>query len=151
MLVRRLRGAGPGIEERGLREGEEPGEEAAGPGAAERPEPREGERRGEPAERPDEGDDDVREAALEEGMGLGDVKMLAMVGAFLGPKPVLVTILAGSIVGCLVTIPWLLLTRRGFRTPIPFGPFLALGALVALFAGEELSAAYSGLILRLMG
>lgn len=95
--------------------------------------------------------DDVAEAALEEGMGLGDVKMLAMVGAFLGPRPVFVTILAGSITGCLVVIPWLLATRRGFRTPVPFGPFLAFGALVALFVGEPLAEGYGNLILRLMG
>lgn len=94
--------------------------------------------------------DGVAQAAREEGMGLGDVKMLAMVGAFLGPQPVLVTILAGSITGCLVVIPWLLATRRGFRTPIPFGPFLAFGAMVALLAGEELTAGYSRLILHLV-
>ncbi len=99
----------------------------------------------------EDGGDDVAAAALEEGMGLGDVKMLAMVGAFLGPSAVLVTILAGSISGCLVVIPWMLATRRGFRTPIPFGPFLAFGAILALFAGGALVEGYERLLFRILG
>ncbi len=90
-------------------------------------------------------EDDVAAAAVEEGMGLGDVKMLAMVGAFLGARLTLVTILAGSIGGCLLVVPWLALTRRGLKTPVPFGPFIAGGAVLALFAGEDLAAWYAGI------
>jgi prepilin signal peptidase PulO-like enzyme (type II secretory pathway) len=95
--------------------------------------------------------DEIASAALEEGMGLGDVKMLAMVGAFLGPRAVLITILAGSISGCLVVIPWLVATRRGFRTPIPFGPFLSFGAILTLFAGDLLAEGYERLLFRILG
>jgi len=94
-------------------------------------------------------EDDVMEAAAEEGMGLGDVKMLAMAGAFLGPRMTLVAILLGSIGGCLLVIPWLALTRRSFRTPIPFGPFIAGGAVLAAFAGEGLASWYAAFIVRL--
>jgi len=93
---------------------------------------------------------DVAEAAEEEGMGLGDVKMLAMVGAFLGPRMTLVTILAGSIGGCLLVVPWLLLSGRSFRTPVPFGPLIAGGALLALFLGEALATWYAGFVVRLI-
>lgn len=73
-----------------------------------------------------------------EGMGLGDVKLLAMIGAFLGWKAVLVTIFIGALGGSLIglILMGLHLKRRG--DPIPFGPFLALGAVVALLAGPEL-------------
>jgi leader peptidase (prepilin peptidase)/N-methyltransferase len=93
---------------------------------------------------------EIERAALAEGMGLGDVKMMGMVGAFLGARMALVTILVGSIAGCLVVIPWLVLTRRGFRTPVPFGPFLAFGALVAAFAGDALASGYSDLVQMLI-
>ena len=91
-------------------------------------------------------DSEIQEAALAEGMGLGDVKMLAMVGAFLGAQMALVTVLLGSLLGCLVVLPYLHLARRSLRTPIPFGPFLAAGAVAALFAGEDLVAAYAGFL-----
>jgi leader peptidase (prepilin peptidase) / N-methyltransferase len=78
----------------------------------------------------------------EEGMGLGDVKMLALVGAFLGWKGVIVTLFFASLSGAAVGL-WLM--RRGdagLKTRLPFGAFLALGALVALFAGGPLADAY---------
>lgn len=82
-----------------------------------------------------------------EGLGLGDAKLLAMVGAFLGWKPVLLTILVGALVGSAVG-----LTLIGFRLLardqyIPFGPFLALGALVALFFQQDLLGWYFGTVL----
>jgi leader peptidase (prepilin peptidase)/N-methyltransferase len=95
-------------------------------------------------------EEEISEAALREGMGLGDVKMLGMVGAFLGAKQALVTILIGSISGTLLAVPWLILSGKGMKTPIPFGPFLALGAVIALFAGEELSSAYSDFVRRFL-
>jgi leader peptidase (prepilin peptidase)/N-methyltransferase len=73
-----------------------------------------------------------------EGMGGGDIKLLAMIGAFLGWRGVLVTLLLGSFTGAILGI--VLIAARGAdsRLPIPFGPFLALGAVCALFFGEAL-------------
>jgi leader peptidase (prepilin peptidase)/N-methyltransferase len=72
-----------------------------------------------------------------EGMGGGDIKLLAMVGAFLGWRGVLVTVLIGSLTGALIGIG-VTVYRRQTRVPIPFGPFLSLGALCALFVGEQI-------------
>lgn len=74
----------------------------------------------------------------EEGLGLGDVKMLAMIGAFLGWKGVLVTLFLGAASGALVGLAFVALGRGGMRSKLPFGVFLALGGLVALFAGPAL-------------
>jgi leader peptidase (prepilin peptidase)/N-methyltransferase len=73
-----------------------------------------------------------------EGMGGGDVKLLAMVGAFLGWKPVIVTILLSSLIGSITGILIMILKGRDFKYAIPFGPFLSLGAVIALFYGESL-------------
>ena len=77
-----------------------------------------------------------------EGMGLGDVKMLAMVGAFLGPPGVLVTVLLASLSGSGVGL-MLLATGRGDRKMrLPFGVFLAIGAVAAFFFGPVLIERY---------
>jgi len=81
----------------------------------------------------------------EEGMGGGDLKLLAMIGAFLGWKAVPVTLLLGSLSGSLVGLSLMLLHRRGSQVPIPFGPFLATGAVCALFFGDALIAWYLSL------
>ncbi|HKL26861.1 MAG TPA: A24 family peptidase, partial [Desulfuromonadales bacterium] len=65
-----------------------------------------------------------------EGMGLGDVKLLAMLGAFLGVGAVFPIIFIGSVLGSLVGIPLMLLTRADRRLALPFGPFLAAGTLI---------------------
>ena len=78
----------------------------------------------------------------EEGLGLGDVKMLAMIGAFLGWRGVAVGLFVGAAVGALVGLSAMALGRAGLRSKLPFGAFLALGALVALFAGPELVRLY---------
>jgi leader peptidase (prepilin peptidase) / N-methyltransferase len=82
----------------------------------------------------------------EEGMGLGDVKMLAMVGAFLGWQGVLVTVFLGSLAGALVGLTLIALGRLDLGSRLPFGVFLSGGALVALFAGPALVARYSRLL-----
>lgn len=74
----------------------------------------------------------------EEGMGGGDLKLLAMVGAFLGWKAVPLTLLLGSLTGSLVGVGLMVLGGRDARVPIPFGPFLAAGAICALFFGDAL-------------
>ena len=83
--------------------------------------------------------------AGQEGMGLGDVKMLGMIGALLGPTGVVLTLLLGSVSGSVVGVG-LILTRGGdAKTKLPFGVFLALGAIAAWFFGEPLVARYRAL------
>jgi leader peptidase (prepilin peptidase)/N-methyltransferase len=82
----------------------------------------------------------------EEGMGLGDVKMLAMVGAFLGWKGVVVTLFASTLSGAAVGLVLARRSREGLKAKVPFGAFLSLGALLALFAGAPLVDAYLGLL-----
>jgi leader peptidase (prepilin peptidase)/N-methyltransferase len=77
-----------------------------------------------------------------EGMGLGDVKMLGMIGAFLGPAGVLVTILAASVSGSVVGLALILARGGDGKTRLPFGVFLAVGAVGAWLFGEPLIARY---------
>jgi leader peptidase (prepilin peptidase)/N-methyltransferase len=86
--------------------------------------------------------------AGQEGMGLGDVKMLGMIGALLGPWGVLVTILAASVSGSLVGLA--LIAGRGGsgKTRLPFGVFLAFGAVAAFFFSDPLVARYRALWMR---
>lgn len=67
------------------------------------------------------------------GLGLGDVKLLAMIGAFLGPMGVLQTIVVASAVGLVVGVAWAALIRS-WRSPFGFAPAIAMGAIVAMFA-----------------
>lgn len=73
-----------------------------------------------------------------EGMGLGDVKLLAMLGAWLGLRSLPVILLVSSVTGALAGLGVMLATGRGLKAAIPFGPFLVLGAYCYLFFGEEL-------------
>ena len=77
-----------------------------------------------------------------EGMGGGDIKLLAMLGAFLGWKAILPIIFISSLIGSLVGIPLMLVKKADSKLAIPFGPFLALGALIYLFWGPQLIAWY---------
>jgi leader peptidase (prepilin peptidase)/N-methyltransferase len=80
-----------------------------------------------------------------DGMGLGDVKMLAMIGGFLGWKLVLVTLLAGSILGSAWGLAGVALSRYGWKHALPFGTFLAVAAFLALMAGAPLLDWYAAL------
>jgi len=82
-----------------------------------------------------------------EGMGGGDIKLLAMIGAFLGWRAVPVSLMIASIAGTAVGVALMVGQRRNGRTAIPFGPFLALGAVCALFWGDALIAWYLGVTL----
>ncbi|MGC1402849.1 MAG: prepilin peptidase [Thermodesulfobacteriota bacterium] len=82
--------------------------------------------------------------AQKEGMGGGDIKLLAMIGAFLGWPGVLVSILAGSFLGTLVGLGLILIWKKNRTHPIPFGPFLSLGAVIHLFFGTSLLNWYLG-------
>jgi leader peptidase (prepilin peptidase)/N-methyltransferase len=81
----------------------------------------------------------------QEGMGLGDVKMLGMIGAFLGPAGVLLTVLLASLSGSLVGVALILARGGSGKTRLPFGVFLALGSMAAWFFGEPIVARYRGL------
>ena len=73
-----------------------------------------------------------------EGMGMGDVKMLAMIGAVLGWRAVVVTLVLSSCSGALVGAAMMTRTKDGMRYALPFGTFLSLGALAASLVGEPL-------------
>lgn len=81
-----------------------------------------------------------------EGMGGGDIKLVAMIGAFLGWKPALITIMGGSLLGSLVGITLIAAQVIKREDYIPFGPFLVCGALAALFFGRSLLDWYQGLM-----
>ena len=77
-----------------------------------------------------------------EGMGFGDIKMMAMVGAFLGWGYAWLTILMGSLLGALVGSLFILIFRKGRRYELPFGSFLAAGALASTLWGREVFSLY---------
>lgn len=81
-----------------------------------------------------------------EGMGHGDFKLLAAIGAWLGWSMLPLVILLSSFVGAIVGIGLMVITRHKESIPIPFGPYLSGGALIALFYGDELNNAYLGLL-----
>jgi leader peptidase (prepilin peptidase)/N-methyltransferase len=80
----------------------------------------------------------------EEGLGMGDVKMLAMIGAFLGWKAVLVTLVLSSFSGAAIGLALIAAQRGGMKLALPFGTFLAVGALAAMLAGDPLITWYAG-------
>jgi len=81
-----------------------------------------------------------------EAMGMGDVKMMAMVGAFTGPGGVLVTIFAASLVGAVVGVAMIPLGGRTMQDKLPFGCFLAPAAVAALLVGRQAIEAYLRLL-----
>ena len=76
--------------------------------------------------------------AKREGMGGGDIKLLAMLGSFLGYKGVIFSLVGGSIIGTIVGIPLMIMKGEGTKYAIPFGPFLALSAVLYLFVGHNI-------------
>ena len=81
-----------------------------------------------------------------EAMGLGDVKFIACIGAFLGWKAVFFTVASSSLIGSVVGVALLLAGPKARSLKIPFGPYLSLGALIWLFFGPELIRWYLGLM-----
>jgi leader peptidase (prepilin peptidase)/N-methyltransferase len=81
----------------------------------------------------------------EEGLGMGDVKMLAMIGAFMGWQLTLVTLMMASLAGSVVGVVVIATRRGGMRYALPFGSFLALGAGIATAVGPSVLAWYRGL------
>ena len=85
-------------------------------------------------------------ATGKEGMGFGDFKLLAALGAWLGWQMLPAIILLSSIVGAVVGISLIVATRHGRNTPIPFGPYLAAAGIIALFWGPQLTRSHLGLM-----
>jgi leader peptidase (prepilin peptidase)/N-methyltransferase len=73
-----------------------------------------------------------------EGMGGGDIKLLAMMGAFLGWKSILFIIFASSLVGSVIGITIMLVQKKDSKLAIPFGPYLAFGAVLYIFFGGQI-------------
>ena len=73
-----------------------------------------------------------------EGMGGGDIKLLAMMGAFLGWKSVLFIVFASSLIGSVVGVTMMLVQKKDSKLAIPFGPYLAFGAVLYIFFGTQL-------------
>lgn len=82
----------------------------------------------------------------QEGIGGGDIKFLAMIGAFTGWKGVLFTVFAGSLIASAVGITLMITRRQNGQVPIPFGPFLAGGSLLYILSGDRLIRAYWALL-----
>jgi leader peptidase (prepilin peptidase)/N-methyltransferase len=79
-----------------------------------------------------------------EGMGYGDFKLLAALGAWLGWQILPVIILLSSLVGAVCGIALMVIKRRGKEIPIPFGPYLAAAGWIALLWGEDILSRYLG-------
>lgn len=79
-----------------------------------------------------------------EGMGYGDFKLLAALGAWLGWKMLPLLVLLSSVVGAVVGLSLIIFTRHGRNVPIPFGPYLAIAGLLTLYWGKSLTQAYLG-------
>lgn len=77
-----------------------------------------------------------------EGLGRGDFKLLAALGAWLGWRMLPLVVLAAAVFGSLIGGAWLIASRRGRQHPVPFGPFLAAGGFLALVAGPAIEHAY---------
>ncbi len=83
-------------------------------------------------------------ATGKEGMGYGDFKLLAAIGAWLGWTMLPLTILLSSLVGAIIGIGLIVFAGRGRSVPIPFGPYLAIAGMIALLHGPALTRAYLG-------
>ncbi|MBI5192016.1 MAG: prepilin peptidase [Nitrospirae bacterium] len=83
-----------------------------------------------------------------EGMGGGDVKLIAMIGAFLGWRDVIVTIMLASLIGSIVGIFMMIFFGKDRKYQIPFGPFLALGGMISMFFSEAIIEWYLGITLH---
>lgn len=84
-----------------------------------------------------------------EGLGGGDPKLMGMVGAFLGVKLGLLTIMLGSVLGALIGLAYIKTTGKDYRYPLPFGSFLGVAAIGAALWGEQLLSWYLGITGRL--
>ncbi len=72
-----------------------------------------------------------------DGMGFGDVKLLAAIGGWLGVQAIIPTLITASVVGSVIGIMLILIQKRDYKLEVPFGPFLSLGALLHFFVGPD--------------
>lgn len=82
------------------------------------------------------------------GMGGGDIKLIAMIGAFLGWRDVIITIMLASFTGAVVGVMMMIFLGKGRKYAIPFGPFLALGGMISMFFSEAIIEWYLGTTLH---
>lgn len=80
------------------------------------------------------------------GMGMGDVKFLAMAGTLVGWKGTFLILMLGSLAGTILALPLMLLGKAGRKTVIPFGPFLALGTFITMLYGPQILRAYESVV-----
>jgi leader peptidase (prepilin peptidase)/N-methyltransferase len=80
------------------------------------------------------------------GMGGGDIKLIAMIGAFLGWQGAFFTILSGALLGSAVGVSLMVLGKKGRKDKVPFGPFLSIGAILFILWGDELIHWYLNLL-----
>jgi leader peptidase (prepilin peptidase)/N-methyltransferase len=74
----------------------------------------------------------------QEAMGLGDVKFMAAIGAFLGWRAVIVTLFISSVVGSMIGLTAIALGKRAWSTRLPYGPYIAIGAVICVFWGDDI-------------
>jgi leader peptidase (prepilin peptidase) / N-methyltransferase len=79
-------------------------------------------------------------------MGGGDIKLIAMIGAFLGWQGAFFTILSGALLGSLVGVTLMVLGKKGRKDKVPFGPFLSIGAILFILWGDDLIHWYLSLL-----
>jgi leader peptidase (prepilin peptidase)/N-methyltransferase len=84
----------------------------------------------------------------QEAMGFGDVKLMAAIGAFLGWKPALFTLMVSSLLGSVVGLALIVLRLREMRGRIPYGPYIAAAAVIWVFYGHDLVDWYVGLLIK---
>jgi leader peptidase (prepilin peptidase)/N-methyltransferase len=75
-----------------------------------------------------------------EAMGLGDVKFMAAIGAFIGWQGALFSLMASSLIGSVAGVSLILMRKREWSSRMPYGPYLALAAVIWIFAGRDLLA-----------
>ncbi len=83
-----------------------------------------------------------------EGMGGGDIKLLAMIGAFTGLKGVIFSLVGGSLIGTIVGIPLMFIKGQNTKYAIPFGPCLSLAAVFYLFMGNNIVQLFTDMFLK---
>ena len=71
-------------------------------------------------------------------MGFGDVKLLAGFGAIMGAELAGISLIIGALLALAVTVPYRLLTKKDMKSPLPFGPFLGLGAPISFLFGDTI-------------
>jgi leader peptidase (prepilin peptidase)/N-methyltransferase len=78
----------------------------------------------------------------EEGLGFGDIKMMLMIGAFLGTEKTFLTLIIASLLGSIVGLLIAIIMRKGMKYALPFGVFLSIGAFISLLWGNEIVSFY---------